>query len=76
MGFHGFFVVMLCVQMMSLCELRMVRGFLVITRFAVLRRFSVVLGCLFVVIGGFGMMVVSVGHRSLLKLAVHSANPV
>ncbi|MGO9486978.1 MAG: hypothetical protein ACLPX9_20805 [Rhodomicrobium sp.] len=62
MGFHGFFVVVLCVQMMSLCELRMVRGFLVITSLAVLRRFSVVLGRLFVVIRGFGMMVVSVGH--------------
>ncbi|MFY9642401.1 MAG: hypothetical protein ACLPJW_11190 [Rhodomicrobium sp.] len=64
-GLHGFFVMVLRVQNVSVCELCMMRGLFVMTGFAVLCCFSVVFGRFFVVPGRLGMLFVSVRHWSL-----------
>jgi fucose 4-O-acetylase-like acetyltransferase len=74
MGLHGFFVMVLRMQIMSMGELRMMRGFFVMARMNVLCCFSMMLGRVIMMIGCLGMMVVSsiVRHRSLLTLAAFS----
>ena len=67
MGLNGFFVMVLRVQMMSVCELCMMSSFFVMACLSVLRCFPVVLGRVLVVISRFRMMAVRflVRHRSL-----------
>ena len=59
MRLHGFFVMVLRVEIVGMRQLSMVRGFFVMTLMRVLCRFSVMLGRVLVVLGCLGMMVVS-----------------
>jgi hypothetical protein len=59
MRLHGFFVMVLRVEIVGMRQLSMVRGFFVMTLMRVLCRFSVMFGCVLVVLGCLGMMAVS-----------------
>ena len=63
----GFAGVMRRMQSMAVRDMRMVRGRFVISLLVVMSSFAVVLGCMFVVLGGFQMMFGSfVVHRIIL----------
>jgi hypothetical protein len=56
MGFCCLFVMMHCMQMMSVCDMSMVRGFLVIAGLMVFSCFLMMTSGVLVVFGGFSMV--------------------
>ncbi|MBS0251170.1 MAG: hypothetical protein JSR78_08910 [Proteobacteria bacterium] len=78
MSLSSFFVVMLSVQVMSVCQVGVVSGLLVVARLMVLSGFVMMFRCVLVMLGSLMMMVVSVvshsGNPFLIGLPKHACH--